>query len=64
MLLTDPEQIARCLSEKLVTYATGQPVGLGDHAAVNQLLTEAKATDYGLRSLIHAVVRSELFLNK
>lgn len=64
LLLTDPEQIARCLSEKLVTYATGQPVGLGDHAAVNQLLTEAKATDYGLRSLIHAVVRSELFLNK
>ena len=64
LLLADPEQIARCLTEKLVTYATGQPVGFGDHAAVNRILTEAKATDYGLRSLVHAVVASELFRTK
>jgi hypothetical protein len=64
LLLEHPEQIARCLTEKLVTYATGQPVGFGDHAAVGQILAEAKATDYGLRSLVHAVVASELFRSK
>ena len=64
LLLTDPEQIARCLTEKLVTYATGQPVGFSDHAAVGRILTEAKGADYGLRSLVHAVVGSELFRNK
>jgi hypothetical protein len=64
LLLEHPEQIARCLAEKLVTYATGQPVGFGDHAAVGQILAEAKATDYGLRSLVHAVVASELFRSK
>ena len=64
LLLTDPEQIARCLTEKLVTYATGQPVGFSDHAAVGRILTESKGSDYGLRSLVHAVVGSELFRNK
>ena len=64
LLLTDPEQIARCLTEKLVTYATGQSVGFSDHAAVGRILTESKGSDYGLRSLVHAVVGSELFRNK
>ncbi len=64
LLLENPEQIARCLTGKLVTYATGQPVGPGDHAAVNQILAEAKAKDYGLRTLVHAVVASELFRSK
>jgi len=47
-----------------VTYATGQPVGFADHAAVNKILADAKPTDYGLRSLVHAVVASELFQSK
>ena len=64
LLLTNPEQIARCLTEKLVTYATGQPVTFGDHQAVNRILAEAKSSDYGLRSLVHAVVASELFRSK
>ena len=64
MLLTDPEQIARCLTEKLVTYSTGQPVGFSDQEDVDQILAEAKASDYGLRSLVHAVVASDLFQKK
>lgn len=64
LLLANPEQIARCLTEKLVTYATGQPVGIGDHAGVDKILAEAKTADYGLRSLVHAVVASELFRSK
>ena len=64
LLLAHPEQIARCVTEKLVTYATGQPVGLGDHAAVKRILSEAQKSDYGLRSLVHAIVASELFQQK
>jgi mono/diheme cytochrome c family protein len=64
LLLTQPEQIARCLTEKLVTYATGQPVGFSDHAAVAKILAEARPGDYGLRSLVQAVVASELFRSK
>lgn len=64
LLLAHPEQIARCVTEKLVTYATGQPVGLGDRGAVDRIVAETKQTDYGLRSLIHALVASELFQEK
>jgi hypothetical protein len=64
LLLTQPGQIARCITEKLVTYATGQPVGFGDHAVVDQILAQTKAGEYGLRSLVHAIVASELFQQK
>ena len=64
LLLSNPEQIARCLTEKLVTYATGHPVGFSDHQSVTRILQVARASDYGLRSLVHAVVASELFLRK
>jgi mono/diheme cytochrome c family protein len=64
LLLEDPEQIARCLTEKLVTYATGHPVEFGDHQVVDQILEQTQGSDYGLRSLIHAIVASELFQRK
>jgi len=64
LLLANPEQIARCVTEKLVTYATGQPVGFSDHAVVDEILEETKTSNYGLRSLVHAVVASELFQKK
>ena len=64
LFLADPEQIARCITEKLITYATGQPVGFDDRQAVDQILAEAKASDYGLRTLVHALVASELFRSK
>ncbi len=64
LLLDHPEQIARCITEKLVTYATGQPVSFDDHQLVNRILEETKSTDYGLRSIVHAVIASELFQKK
>jgi hypothetical protein len=64
LLLANPEQIARCVTEKLVTYATGQPVGFDDRQAVDRILAEARDSDYGLRTLIQAVVASELFQHK
>ncbi len=64
LLLDHPEQIARCITEKLVTYATGQPVGFEDYQVVDAILEETKASDFGLRSIIHAVIASELFQKK
>jgi mono/diheme cytochrome c family protein len=64
LLLAHPEPVFRSITEKLVTYATGQPVGFSDHQAVSRVLAEAKAADFGLRTLVHAVVASELFQKK
>lgn len=64
LLLEHPEPIARCITEKLVTYATGQPVGFEDYQVVNTILEQTKASDYGLRSIVHAVIASDLFQRK
>ncbi|MGV3722203.1 MAG: DUF1588 domain-containing protein [Actinomycetota bacterium] len=63
-LLADEEQIARSVTEKLVTYATGQPVGPRDQAGVEAILGHTRASRHGLRSIIHAVVASDLFKRK
>jgi len=64
LLLSNPEQIARCFTEKLLTYATGQPVGLNDRRVVDQILADTQASDHGVRSLVHAVVASDIFRRK
>ncbi len=64
LLVKRPEPVIRNFAQRLITYATGQPVGFSDHRAVEKIIAEAKPSDYGLRSLVHAVVASELFLKK
>ncbi|MCX6951789.1 MAG: DUF1592 domain-containing protein, partial [Verrucomicrobia bacterium] len=56
--------LARNLARQLLVFATGAPVRFSDRAAVEQILQRASAHRYGLRSLIHEVVESPLFLNK
>ncbi len=57
-----PELIARSLAEKLLIYGTGRPVGLAERRVVNDVVERAQAKELGLRSMIHAVVESELFV--
>ncbi len=64
LLLEQPEQIARSVTEKLVTYATGQPVGFSDHAQVDRIVVSTKKSNYGLRSIVQEIVASELFRQK
>ncbi|MFM7099174.1 MAG: DUF1592 domain-containing protein [Gemmataceae bacterium] len=64
ILLSDPEQIARSITEKLIVYSSGHPVGFNDQKTINAILADAKKSDYGLRTLVHAVVASDIFLNK
>ena len=64
LLLQDKEAIARNLIEQLVVYATGAPVGFVDRDEVDAILETTKASEYGVRSIIHAIVQSPLFLRK
>jgi mono/diheme cytochrome c family protein len=64
MLLADEPQIARNLVHQLIVYATGEPVGFGDREQVEQILERTRPGGYGIRSLVHAIVQSELFLKK
>ena len=63
-LLQDPAPIARNVVKQLVIYATGAPVRFSERAQVEKMLRDTRSREYGIRSLVHAVVQSELFLNK
>jgi hypothetical protein len=62
MLTKQPEVIARGIAGKLLVYGCGRPVTAADRAAVDLVVTTAQRDDFGLRSMIHAVVDSEMFL--
>jgi hypothetical protein len=64
LLLQDERQIARNLVRQLVTYSTGAPVGFSDRPKVEAILDRAKRGGYGVKSLIHGIIASDLFRSK
>jgi mono/diheme cytochrome c family protein len=64
LLLTDKDQIARGLTIKLVTYATGGPPATADLPQIDAIVARVRERNYGFRSLIHEIVQSELFRMK
>ena len=63
-LVQDEAPIARNLVRQLTAFATGAPVRFSDREEVEKILAAAKTQQYGVRSLVHAIVQSELFRNK
>jgi hypothetical protein len=64
LLVQDEVPIARNLVRQLTIFATGAPVRFSDRQEIEKILDAAKARQYGVRSIIHAIVQSELFRNK
>src|SRR5262245_1441887 len=64
LLVADEKQIARNLARQLAVYATGAPVRFADREQIEQILERASSSHYGVRSLVHELVQSELFLMK
>jgi len=55
------EAFARCLAEKLFTYALGRGLGSYDRCAINDTVESLEMNEYRFSSLIAAVVTSEPF---
>ncbi len=64
LLLADEPQLARNLVEQFVIYATGAPIHFSDRTIIDSILENSRGNHFGLRTLIHEVVKSDLFLNK
>ena len=64
LLLADKDQLARALTTKLLTYATGAVPSFADEPQIKAIVAKAREKNYGFRSLIHEIVASELFLTK
>ncbi len=62
-LLAEREErtVARNLANQLVIYATGAPSGFAGRQQVDRILEDTRRSGYGVRSLVHGIVRSELF---
>ncbi|NKB71063.1 MAG: DUF1592 domain-containing protein [Candidatus Latescibacteria bacterium] len=63
-LLEDERAIARNLVQQLIIYATGAPVRFSDRVEIERILDRLADSDYGVRSMVHEIVQSDLFLNK
>jgi len=64
LLLVQPEQLAHCVTEKLIVYLTGARVQFADREVVEAIVTKTKTSSFGLRSILHEVIQSRLFSNK
>lgn len=64
ILLAQKEQLARNMVQRLLVYATGAEIQFADRPVVEKILDQCRQSDYGIRSLIHEVVRSEIFQRK
>ena len=58
---TSADEFARCMAEKMLTYAMGRGVERFDRPAVDRIVDELKQDDYRFKSLVQAVTKSEPF---
>ena len=64
LLLEDPDNVARNVAEKLITYATGAGIGFADRKDVMEIVGKTKSKDYGFRTMIHEIIKSNIFQRK
>jgi mono/diheme cytochrome c family protein len=64
LVLSDEAAVARNLARQLVVFATGAPVRFTDRAELERILQRASTRQYGVRTLVEEIVRSELFQTK
>ena len=61
LLVDRQDQFNRYLTEKLLTYALGRELEIGDRPSVDLILTELEQNHGGLRDLVRAVALSNPF---
>ncbi|NNM28245.1 MAG: DUF1592 domain-containing protein, partial [Akkermansiaceae bacterium] len=59
-----PAVLAEAFTKQFLAYATGAPVRFSDREAIESILAAVKQEGYGLRSIIHAAVASDIFQYK
>ncbi|MGH9720883.1 MAG: DUF1592 domain-containing protein [Bryobacteraceae bacterium] len=62
LLLDQPEQFPRTVTEKLLAYALGRKLDFYDRPAVRSIVRDAAAQDYRWSSIILGIVQSPTFL--
>ena len=63
-LVAQDEQLARNLTERFLTFATGAGVSFADRDVVESILRETKEDGYPIRTLLQQVILSKTFRSK
>lgn len=64
ILMGKKDQFAHCLTEKMLTYATGRTLESTDRPEIDRIVHELKEQGYGLKDLVLLIAMSEPFLTK
>ncbi len=64
LLVAESEALARAFTTQMVMYATGAEPSFTDRAEIDRIVQSTAADRHGIRSLIHAIAASRLFLEK
>lgn len=64
LMLAQRKALAENVVHKLLAYGTGASCEFADREAVEAIVDSCESSDYGFRSLLTAVVQSELFRKK
>jgi hypothetical protein len=64
LLASDPARLARAFTAQMVMYATGAEPSFADRAEIDRIVQATAADGHGIRSLMHAIAASRLFLEK
>ncbi|MEI6231556.1 MAG: DUF1592 domain-containing protein [Planctomycetota bacterium] len=64
LVLAKPETIARAFVAHMVTYASGAEPRYSDRREIQRIVLESAGNRYGIRTLIHTIAQSRLFVNK
>ncbi len=62
--LNRPDQLTESFANQLLTYATGAEPRFSDREAIAHIVKTAGEKDYGMRSIFHATLGSEVFRTK
>ena len=54
-------EIARMLVDRMLVYSTGATTTFADRESIEAILNNAETDNFGVRSIVHAVVQSDLF---
>lgn len=64
MLNSNQRQLARNITERLMTFATGAGISFADRTTINNILDQTEDANFGLRSIIHQIIQSPTFRHK